>query len=128
MKTIKKKAWPEYFEKVLSGEKTYDLRLADWKIEQGDTLVLQEWDPAVQLYIGREITKKVGYVGKTGWATGPHLHYEFRINNIHQNPLSIALPSAPPLALQQMAEFKQRAEPLVFRLEQIRGMSLALLD
>jgi murein DD-endopeptidase MepM/ murein hydrolase activator NlpD len=70
----------------------------------------------------------IGYVGKTGWATGPHLHYEFRINNIHQNPLSIALPSAPPLALQQMAEFKQRAEPLVFRLEQIRGMSLALLD
>lgn len=70
----------------------------------------------------------IGYVGKTGWATGPHLHYEFRINNIHQNPLSIALPSAPPLALQQMAEFKQRAEPLVSRLEQIRGTSLALLD
>lgn len=65
MKIIKKKAWPEYFEKVLSGEKTYDLRLADWKIEPGDTLLLQEWDPEVQLYTGREISKKVGYVGKT---------------------------------------------------------------
>ena len=65
MKTIKKKAWPEYFEKVLSGEKTYDLRLADWKIEPGDVLLLQEWDPEVQIYTGREISKKVGYVGKT---------------------------------------------------------------
>lgn len=51
--------------KVLSGQKTYDLRLADWKIEPGDTLLLQEWDPEVQLYTGREISKKVGYVGKT---------------------------------------------------------------
>lgn len=70
----------------------------------------------------------VGYVGKTGWATGPHLHYEFRINNVHQNPLAVALPSAPPLAPQQMAEFKLHADPLVYRLEQIRGMNLALLD
>lgn len=70
----------------------------------------------------------VGYVGKTGWATGPHLHYEFRINNVHQNPLAVALPSAPPLTPQQMAEFKLHADPLVYRLEQIRGMNLALLD
>lgn len=70
----------------------------------------------------------VGYVGKTGWATGPHLHYEFRINNVHQNPLAVALPSAPPLTPQQMAEFKLHAGPLVYRLEQIRGMNLALLD
>jgi murein DD-endopeptidase MepM/ murein hydrolase activator NlpD len=70
----------------------------------------------------------IGYVGKTGWATGPHLHYEFRINNVHQNPLAIALPSAPPLAAQQMAEFRQHADPLVYRLDRIRGMNLALLD
>lgn len=70
----------------------------------------------------------IGYVGKTGWATGPHLHYEFRINNVHQNPLAIALPSAPPLAPQQMAEFRLNAEPLIYRLERIRGVNLALLD
>jgi murein DD-endopeptidase MepM/ murein hydrolase activator NlpD len=70
----------------------------------------------------------IGYVGKSGWATGPHLHYEFRINDVHQNPLAVALPSAPPLALQQMAEFKSHADPLVYRLERIRGMNLALLD
>lgn len=70
----------------------------------------------------------IGYVGKTGWASGPHLHYEFRINNVHQNPLAVALPSAPPLAPQQMAEFKQHADPLVYRLDRIRGVNLAQLD
>ncbi len=70
----------------------------------------------------------IGYVGRTGWATGPHLHYEFRINDVHQNPLAITLPGAPPLAPQQMAEFKRHADPLAYRLDRIRGVNLALLD
>jgi murein DD-endopeptidase MepM/ murein hydrolase activator NlpD len=70
----------------------------------------------------------LGYVGKSGWATGPHLHYEFRINDVHQNPLSVALPSALPLGQHQLAEFRQHADPLVFRLERMRGLDLALLN
>ncbi len=70
----------------------------------------------------------IGYVGKTGWATGPHLHYEFRINGVHQNPLAVALPSAPPLSSGDMAEFKMSVDPLIFRLDRIRGLDLALLD
>lgn len=70
----------------------------------------------------------IGFVGKTGWATGPHLHYEFRINDVHQNPLAVALPSAPPLDPQQMAGFRLHADPLMYRLDRIRGMNLALLD
>ena len=70
----------------------------------------------------------IGYVGQTGWATGPHLHYEFRINDVHQNPLAVALPSAPPLAQQQMGEFQRHADLLVYRLDRIRGVNLALLD
>ena len=65
MKTIEKKTWPEYFNKVLSGEKTSDLRLADWECNVGDILVLKEWDPNTQTYTGRELEKKVTYIMNT---------------------------------------------------------------
>ncbi len=65
MAKIEKKIWPEYFNKILAGEKTYELRLADWEINTGDTLILKEWDPKTKTFTGRELTKKVGYVGKT---------------------------------------------------------------
>jgi murein DD-endopeptidase MepM/ murein hydrolase activator NlpD len=51
----------------------------------------------------------VGYVGSTGYATGPHLHYEFKISGQHQDPMKVALPKADPLAAQYVAQFKQRA-------------------
>lgn len=70
----------------------------------------------------------IGYVGSTGWATGPHLHYEFRINDIHQNPLSIALPTAQPLTMQKLAEFRNHADPLLAQLKQVNGLNLAQLD
>jgi len=40
-----KKVWPEYFQRILGGKKTFELRLADWECAEGDGLVLQEWDP-----------------------------------------------------------------------------------
>ncbi|MCX6789723.1 MAG: DUF3850 domain-containing protein [Candidatus Gribaldobacteria bacterium] len=64
MKIIKKKTWPEYFELVLAGKKKFDLRLADFDIEEGDILVLEEWDPQTKEYTGRKIEKKVDYVLK----------------------------------------------------------------
>ena len=62
---IEKKAWPELFQKVLTGEKTADLRLADFPINPGDTLILKEWNPATQQYTGRVLEKHVTYVLKT---------------------------------------------------------------
>ena len=62
---IAKKAWPDLFRQVLSGQKTYDLRLADWECSPGDVLILKEWDPEKREYTGRELRKKVGYVGNT---------------------------------------------------------------
>jgi hypothetical protein len=63
--TIEKKVWPEYFDKLLSGEKTFELRLADWDCAPGDTLILKEWDPKTKNYTGRVLEKQVTYVLKT---------------------------------------------------------------
>ncbi|HDR53234.1 MAG TPA: DUF3850 domain-containing protein [archaeon] len=64
MARIEKKTLPEFFEKVLSGDKTFEVRLADWECQPGDTLVLREYSPE-KGYTGRVIEKKVTYVLKT---------------------------------------------------------------
>ena len=64
-KRIEKKAWPDMFEKVFRGDKDFDVRLADFDINSGDTLVLREWDPKTKNYTGRQIEKKVEFVFKT---------------------------------------------------------------
>ena len=62
----------------------------------------------------------IGFVGSTGVATGPHLHYEFRTNDVHQDPLRVAMPPAPPLAQQHRAAFDENARPLAERLALVR--------
>ncbi|MDP2641580.1 MAG: DUF3850 domain-containing protein [Candidatus Yanofskybacteria bacterium] len=64
MTVIKKKIWPEYFEAVASGKKKFELRLNDFDVHEGDTLVLEEWDPKTKQYTGRKTEKRVSYVGK----------------------------------------------------------------
>ncbi len=63
-KIIEKKVWPKYFEAILSGKKKYELRLNDFAVNEGDALLLKEWDPKTKQYTGREIQKMVTYVGK----------------------------------------------------------------
>jgi hypothetical protein len=62
---IEKKIRPEFFDKISSGEKNFELRLADWECAPGDTLVLREWDPEKKDYTGRVLEKEVAYVLKT---------------------------------------------------------------
>lgn len=62
---IEKKVWPEFFQKILDGEKTFELRLADFDCKSGDILVLSEWNPKTKEYTGRVLEKEVTYVFKT---------------------------------------------------------------
>ena len=59
----------------------------------------------------------IGYVGMTGLATGPHLHYEFRINGVHHNPLTVVLPKALGISMGEMADFKAHTRSLMAQLE-----------
>lgn len=67
----------------------------------------------------------IGYVGQTGWATGPHLHYEFRVDNAQMNPLTVALPDGAPVAVDQRTDYAARVMPLAAELELGRGIVLA---
>ena len=49
---------------IRSGKKKFELRLADFEVAEGDTLISEEWNPAARRRTGREIEKKVGYVFK----------------------------------------------------------------
>ena len=70
----------------------------------------------------------IGFVGSTGWATGPHLHYEFRINGQARNPFSIAMPAALPVPARDLPAFLEHAEPLIARLDLLASRDLALLE
>ncbi len=61
----------------------------------------------------------IGYMGKTGLATGVHLHYEFRINNKHVDPLKVKFPAAGPVPKEYRSVFNQKSNFLLTQLERI---------
>jgi len=62
---IRKKTWKDGFEKILSREKTFDARLANFDCKPGDILVLEEYDPKLKKYTGRKIEKEITFVLNT---------------------------------------------------------------
>ena len=99
---------------------------------QGKTTFYAHMSRFAKIRPGQRITQGtvIGYVGSTGLSTGPHLHYEFRVNGAHRNPLSMMLPPPAPLSGTLLAQFKgetkralgkiREVENIVFQGEEIR--------
>ncbi len=107
----------------------------------GKTVVIQHGSARSTLYAhlsrygrgikrGRRVRQGqvIGYVGTTGLATGPHLHYEFRVRGVHKDPLRIKLPPAAPIAKSLAADFRAQSAPLLARLDTVSRTVLAVRD
>lgn len=82
------------------------------------------------LRVGSKINQGdiIGYVGMTGLATGPHLHYEFRVAGAQRDPLTVAMPTAFPVTAQLRPQFQNTSRAMLTRLDLVRGANLASLD
>jgi len=104
----------------------------------GNLIVIKHWGPYETAYghllrarsgitAGTKVRQGqvIGYVGMSGLATGPHLHYEFRVDGIHKNPVTVALPHAIPIYGGELARFKTSTMPLLAQLDAAKSSRLA---
>ena len=84
---------------------------------------------AKNVHIGTHVEQGeiIAYVGSTGLATAPHLHYEYRINGVHKNPRTVPLPDAKPIPLAYMPEFAADSGNLLAQLDQSNAEQVAVV-
>lgn len=113
-----------------------DARVASvgWQGGYGRTVVLDHGRGHTTLYAhmsrfgnirpGQRISQGtvIGYVGSSGMSTGPHLHYEFRVNGVHRNPLSVTLPPPAPLSGAALAEFRSYTRDALARIREVENI------
>jgi len=110
------------------------VQFAGWKGGYGRTVVLKHGDNITTLYahmsrVGKGMKsgtrvkqgETIGYVGSSGMVTGPHLHYEFRVNGSPRNSRTVKLPDAQPIPASEMAQFKKFTEQQVAQFEAFRA-------
>jgi murein DD-endopeptidase MepM/ murein hydrolase activator NlpD len=110
---------------------------AGWQGGYGNTVVLDHGRGYTTLYAhmsriaglrrGQSVRQGqvIGYVGSTGMSTGPHLHYEFRINGVHRNPLQHTMPPPEPLSGTMLAQFRQQTAPALQRIREVEEIIYA---
>ena len=112
---------------------------AGWKGGYGNAVIIRHHGHYATVYAhlsrvavrrGQRVEQNdtIGAVGSTGWATGPHLHYEFRVAGQSRNPMSIAMPAALPVAPQDLPAFRTHAESLITRLDLLGYSTFAQAD
>ncbi len=107
----------------------------------GHTVILQHGEKYTTLYAhlsgyaeglksNQRVTQGdvIGYVGKSGLASGPHLHYEFRVNGVHRDPLTVTLPKAAHIAPKYRADFLAHAQALLAQLDSLGSVTVASRD